>query len=255
MEFVLICFVAFAASWLTLISGFGLGTLLLPTFILFFSPLEAVAMTAIVHFLNNVFKFSLLFKQVNRYVALWFGVSGIVGAAVGAWVSTNVEKSIAYTSPLDGISEVSWFSFLVGLLMIVFALQELLLGKVGFAFSKKAMVPGGVLSGFFGGLTGHQGALRSMFLLKSGLTAQAYVATGTAIALMVDLTRIPIYLGRISKGGIDKHTLLIASATLFAFIGAFIGKRMIEKITYTTVQWVVGVLMIVVGLLLLLGLL
>lgn len=253
MELVLICTVAFAASWLTLISGFGLGTLLLPTFILFFSPLEAVAMTAIVHFMNNVFKFSLLFKQVNRYVAIWFGVSGIVGAAIGAYLSTHIEKSTAYLSPIDPMVKVTWFTFFVGLLMIIFALQELIFGKVSFSFSKKAMIPGGALSGFFGGLTGHQGALRSMFLLKSGLTAQVYIATGTAVALMVDITRIPIYLNRIANGGIDEHMTLIALATFCAFMGAFIGKRMIEKITYKAVQWIVGVLMIAVGVLLLLG--
>jgi uncharacterized membrane protein YfcA len=62
---------ALAASLLTLISGFGLGTLLLPVFALFF-PLElAVGMTAVVHLLNNLFKFGLLWRAVDRQVAYW----------------------------------------------------------------------------------------------------------------------------------------------------------------------------------------
>lgn len=38
---------------------------------------------------------------------------------------------------------------------------------------------GGLLSGFFGGLSGNQGALRSAFLLKAGLSKEAFIATGT----------------------------------------------------------------------------
>ncbi|MEK9138207.1 MAG: sulfite exporter TauE/SafE family protein, partial [Bacteroidota bacterium] len=56
MEYLIVCTIALLASGLTLFSGFGLGTLLLPAFILFFPPDVAVGMTAIVHFLNNIFK-------------------------------------------------------------------------------------------------------------------------------------------------------------------------------------------------------
>mgnify|MGYP000679824147 CR=1 FL=1 len=54
---------------------------------------------------------------------------------------------------------------------------------------------GGVLSGFFGGLSGHQGALRSMFLVKCGLDATSFVATGVVIAIAIDLTRLALYGG------------------------------------------------------------
>lgn len=254
MEVVFISIVAFLASWLTLISGFGLGTLLLPTFILFFTPIEAVAMTAVVHFLNNVFKFGLLYKKINKQIVLWFGVSGIFGAAIGAWVSGLLVESSAYHA-IGSNKSISWFTIVVAFLMIVFALQEIFLGKRGFIFSKKWLIPGGSLSGFFGGLTGHQGALRSMFLLKAGLTTEVYVATGTAIALMVDLTRIPIYLSRIASGGMESHILMLTWVTLSAFAGAYTGKKTIPKVTFSTVQKLVGVLMILIGMFLLLGVL
>ena len=54
MEFLIVCVASLLASALTLFSGFGLGTLLMPVVALFF-PLElAIAMTAIVHLANNV---------------------------------------------------------------------------------------------------------------------------------------------------------------------------------------------------------
>ena len=56
MDVLFVSAVALAAAGLTLFSGFGLGTLLLPALLLFFPPEMAVALTAIVHFLNNIFK-------------------------------------------------------------------------------------------------------------------------------------------------------------------------------------------------------
>lgn len=255
MEVLVICLVAFAASWLTLISGFGLGTLLLPVFILFFDLIEAMAMTAVVHFFNNIFKFGLLYRQIDRQVLLWFGVSGIFGAALGAWLSTGISDMTIYEAPFSAGEPVQMLSVVVGVLMILFAFQELVFGKMGFRFSRKSLVPGGVLSGFFGGLTGHQGALRTMFLLKSGLTPHAYIATGTAIALLVDMTRIPLYLRKIADGNLSEEWGTLLLATLSAFVGAMIGKRMIPKVTLRTVQWIVGILMIGIGFGLLAGIL
>ena len=52
---------------------------------------------------------------------------------------------------------------------------------------------GGLLSGFFGGLSGHQGALRSAFLAKAGLTTERFVGSNAVIGFLVDLTRIAVY--------------------------------------------------------------
>ena len=50
---------ALAAALLTLFTGFGLGTLLLPVFVLVVPPPLAVAATAVVHLLNGVLKAAL----------------------------------------------------------------------------------------------------------------------------------------------------------------------------------------------------
>ena len=54
---VIIAVASVFASLLTFISGFGLGTVLLPVFSLFFDIEVAIAATAIVHLFNNIFKF------------------------------------------------------------------------------------------------------------------------------------------------------------------------------------------------------
>jgi hypothetical protein len=62
MDFLLICLFAAFASFLTFYSGFGLGTILLPVFALFFPVELAVGLTGIVHLLNNLFKLLLVGK-------------------------------------------------------------------------------------------------------------------------------------------------------------------------------------------------
>ena len=68
--YLIICFTAFVASGLTLFSGFGLGTILMPVFAIFFPLESAITLTAIVHFLNNIFKLSLLGKYADKNIVL-----------------------------------------------------------------------------------------------------------------------------------------------------------------------------------------
>ncbi|HMC98290.1 MAG TPA: sulfite exporter TauE/SafE family protein [Flavobacteriales bacterium] len=252
MHELLIVLVALGASLLTLISGFGLGTLLLPVFALFF-PLElAVAMTAVVHLLNNFFKGTLLWRDVDKQVLLRFGVPGIVGAWFGASSFVYIQD-LPYLYP--GVREpVGATQVVIGVLMAVFALIELLPGAAKWSLPPRFLVAGGLLSGFLGGLSGQQGALRSMFLLRSGLSKEAYIATGVAIACLVDLTRIPIYLRNMPQGLLSGRWPLLVTTTLAAFLGAWLGKRLIPKITLRGVQVVVGLLMLLIAAALLAGL-
>ena len=183
--------VALAASLITLISGFGLGTLLLPVFALFF-PLEvAIGLTAVVHLLNNLFKVGLLWKDVHWSTVLRFGVPGILGAYLGArlmlLLGTRESLYQGLIHPVDPLDLV------IAGMMLVFGLFEISKQLNALSLPPRWMMPGGFTSGFFGGLSGHQGALRSMFLLRSGLGKEAFIASGVAIACLVDLTRLPTY--------------------------------------------------------------
>lgn len=254
MALLLICLVALLASGLTLFSGFGLGTLLLPVFGLFF-PLEwAIAMTAIVHFLNNLFKLSLFHRHVSKDLLLRFGLPAIAGALAGAGVLQVLQKPAAlYTYSMAGHSyEVTPLKLAIGMLMIVFALFELLPSIKKWTVSARFLPLGGFLSGFFGGLSGHQGALRSAFLMRLQLSRDVFIATGIAIACMIDVSRLGIYAGRIGAAGQIRFDW-VAAATLSAFAGAWIGNRLVKKITIATLQFMVALFIIGFALLLMAG--
>jgi uncharacterized membrane protein YfcA len=84
MDYIIIALASFLASGLTLFSGFGLGTMFLPVFALFFPIQVAIGMTAIVHFLNNIFKLIMFGKHARWEIILKFGIPAFMMAFIDA---------------------------------------------------------------------------------------------------------------------------------------------------------------------------
>ena len=109
------------------------------------------------------------------------------------------------------------------------------------------MIIGGLLSGFFGGLSGHQGALRSAFLVRAGLSKESFIATGVIIACMIDITRLGIYFDRFTKSDLNESKVFLLVATICAIAGAFLGTLLLKKITFSLIQKIVAVMLILLA--------
>ncbi|MCH8903611.1 MAG: sulfite exporter TauE/SafE family protein [Bacteroidetes bacterium] len=257
MDLIIIGFFAAFASLLTFFSGFGLGTILLPVFAVFFPMDVAIALTGIVHLLNNLFKMTLVGKKANWRVVLKFGIPAIIGAFFGAQLLMRVsgETQLASYDLLGETFYITPIKLTIAILMISFSLLEItpMLKKI--KFNKERPYAGGLISGFFGGLSGHQGALRSVFLIKYGLPKEAYIATGVFIASVIDITRISVYFTKMSDIDISGNILTLSVAVGAAFVGAVIGKLLLKKITLGFVQITVMIMIILLGIALGLGLL
>lgn len=253
MEYIVVCLVAVLVSALTLFSGFGLGTVLMPAFALFFSVPIAIAATAVVHLANNIFKVFLVGRKADWAVVLRFAIPGAIAAFIGAaLLNLFAHLTPLYTYQLFGREhDITVIKLVIGILIIGFALFELLPRFRRLSFDRKYLPLGGLLSGFFGGLSGNQGALRSAFLIKTGMEKEAFIGTGTVSAVIVDVARMLVY-------GLSFYTsqvedlagtwALVLAATLAAFLGAFVGKRMLKKITLGVIQLIVGIMLIMIGL-------
>jgi uncharacterized membrane protein YfcA len=254
VEILLVGLVALLASLLTFYSGFGLGTLLTPVFLLFLPIDLAILSTAIVHLLNNVFKAGLMHRFLSRRVLLWFGIPAFLAAFGGAAVLGELSGlDVVRNTDFMGYSlEVNPLKQIIGSLILLFALWELLPQFSIRAKSGGTLAVGGVLSGFLGGLSGHQGALRSAFLIKLGLSKEQFIATGIFIAILVDMGRIPTYFAyEMDKIGLN--IALISTALLSAFAGALLGRKFLTKMKLIWIQLLVGGFMGVIGILLILG--
>ena len=254
MSYIIICTVALLVSGLTLFSGFGLGTLLMPAFGLFFPIEVAVAATAIVHLANNIFKVALVGRKADFGIVLKFALPAAFSAMLGALL-------LNYMATVQPIAEyvfggrtcsITTVKLVIAALIMLFAVLEFIPSFEKLSFDPKYIPIGGTLSGFFGGLSGHQGALRTAFLIRAGLKKEVFIGSMVVSAVVVDISRLIVYGSTFfardfeilkNQGGIE----LVIAGTLAAFLGAFIGSRLIQKITMRAIQTIVGIMLLLLS--------
>lgn len=256
MEIIVISLVAFFAAILTFFSGFGLGTILTPVMMIFFPVDIAIAFTGIVHFSNNIFKLLIVGEKANKKVLIRFGIPAIFAAFFGSYILINMDTNyIMYSYTLMGeLQSISYVKFLISIILIVFALIDLIPFFKKLKFGEKSLPLGGFLSGFFGGLSGNQGALRSAFLIKLNLEKQTFIATTVVISFFVDLTRLGVYSTNLFKINLEEHLVLGICSVSSAILGAFVGNKLLKKVTLNSIRVLVATLILFLATGLLLGL-
>ena len=253
LPYFILALVAIFASFATFFSGFGLGTLLLPVFALFFDIEVAILATALVHFSAGIFKFLLTMKSINFSILLRFGITAVLGAYFGSFLVSHLGQDLIMYQYgfLEFHFKVELINFIIGFLMILFAFIELLPRLKTKTFHKKYLLLGGFISGFFGGFSGHQGALRSAFLSKTEIKNHVFIATSVSIALLIDLVRINSYF---QNPNLEKlPEMMIGVGVFFALTGTFFGKRYFDKKQNVNIRLIVSVFLFLIGAAMILG--
>lgn len=259
LVFLLLGLLAFGVSLLTLFSGFGLGTLLMPAFALFLPIPVAVASTAVVHAANNLFKVALLAGQAHRAVLVRFGLPAVAASFLGALLLANLagREPLLTWEILGREAAVTPVGMVMGGLILIFALLELVPRLRSLRAPARWLPLGGALSGFFGGLSGHQGALRAAFLAPLGLKPAEFAATQAVLGFLVDIVRLAVYgatFAVFSGEGAAVPWPLVTFVTGSAFAGALLGKKLLPRVTLAGLHLVVGWLLVLVGLVVAAGL-
>jgi uncharacterized membrane protein YfcA len=243
-EYLILALLSFFAGGLTLFTGFGLSTILLPVFVIFFPVAIAVPSTAIVHFLNNFYKLFIYFKQINIKILLRFGLPALLASIIGAFLLQKLSRNERNLEIILGILIIS-----ISFMEMFPAIRNL---KIGIKWAPL----GGVISGFFGGLSGHQGLFRSAFLVKSGLSKNSFIATGVGIAVLVDITRLSVYSSTIFTTSIissNDFWLPVIISTTSALFGVSLATDLVKKMTIDVIRNMVFGLIFISGILLILG--
>lgn len=244
-ELIFLAVMSFIAGGLTLFTGFGLSTILLPVFVIFFPAPMAIATTAIVHFINNFYKLFIFVKEINVQILYRFGIPGLIASIFGA-LSLNILTE-----------DTRSLKIILGIIIIFIALLEMIPRVKNLQIDMRWAPLGGLISGFFGGLSGHQGLFRSMFLVKSGLQTQNFIATGVGIAVLIDLARLTIYgstmfnLDALNSSNNIWFPVLISITS--ALLGVSIASDWVTKITIDLIQKLVYGFIFISGVLLILG--
>lgn len=251
MDYFFIAITAFLASLVTFYSGFGLATILMPIFAVFFPLPIAIGLAAVIHLLNSLLRTELLWKAIDWNIALRFGIPSLIAVVPGAWVLQELSKVAPiktytiFTIP----AQISILHLCIGVLLIFFATMESLPTQIKF----KNLVIGGLFSGFFGGLSGHQGAIRSAFLINTGMGKEAFIGTNAIIGAVVDTTRLVIYSFSFGALLIHVNQYLLMTAFGGALAGIFLGMILLKKVTIGFIQKLMIGLLYFLGFLLILG--
>ena len=223
-ELLLISIGAFVAAALTVPAGFGLSPLLTPLVLFVLPVLEAVAVVGIVHCAHNVGKFYSLRESVDFSAFRRYGIWLVVGAVIGALLQNQVSSA-----PL---------LLLVGIFLIILPILTISEKWTGYKISEANDQIGGFGSGFMGGLSGHQGALRAMFLTRRLPDKMTYAATASVLALCVDLSRIPVYIF-FRSDEIINHLSLTTILVISALIGVRVGKKWLLSLKSSQIHFMV----------------
>jgi hypothetical protein len=232
MPHLLILVAAFLTAAFTLLSGFGLGTILTPVFALFYDIKIAVFLVAIVHLLNNLFKLAIFRKHIRFDILKRFGILAIVGSLIGAFAQAYLGNAVLKKG--------------LGIVLIFLAAKELMPPKFQFRFPKSIDPIGGFCSGLLGGLVGNQGAIRAAFLLNYEISKETFIATGVVIACLIDVVRIPVYLASYS-GIFAKSWQLLVSVAVVTFLGTLFGNQLLKRFSFSSFRKLVAYVVILMG--------
>ena len=207
--------IAALAGALAAVTGFGIGSLLTPLLALEMDTRLAVAAVSVPHVIGTAVRFWLLAGNVDRGVLLRFGLTSAAGGLIGAM--------------LQGRAGNRWLTVIFGLLLLFAAASEVSGLAKRMRFAGHLAWIAGALSGLLGGLVGNQGGLRSAALLGFDLSRQSFVATATAVGLLVDGARMPVYIATQHRE-LSSMWMPILIATVGVTIGSLVGSRVLARI-------------------------
>lgn len=222
---------AFIAEVIGTMAGFGSSTIFLPLALLFVDFQTALVLVAFLHIFGNLGRISFFRHGLDRNLITKFGIPSVALAIIGALLVSYI--------PQDTLKG------LLGIFLIIYATYSLLKESFSVHPSTVNAIIGGGLSGFLAGLIGTGGALRGAFLTGFKLPKEKYIATAAAIALAVDITRIPVYL---SQGFLDtKYYWYLPVLFILALSGSFTGKQIVKHFPYKMFRMIVLIAILLAG--------
>ena len=223
---------AIVAGGIASVAGFGIGSVLTPLLSLRVGAKVAVAAVSIPHVIGTAVRFWLLRGHVDRRILVWFGITSAAGGLAGALLH-------AYASSRALAAVFGCLLLFVGFSEMTGFMKHVRLGR-------RAAWIAGAASGVFGGLVGNQGGIRSAALLAFDVKKEAFVATATAVGLIVDGARMPVYLV-VERSGLLRIWPLITISAAGVVSGTLIGARVLRNVPDRLFRRIVAVLLLALG--------
>ncbi|HZM80414.1 MAG TPA: sulfite exporter TauE/SafE family protein [Candidatus Limnocylindrales bacterium] len=227
---------AFALALLSAVAGFGGGVLLLPVFTALFGLRAAVPVLTLTQIGSNAGRVWLNRGELKRPVIGWFALGAVPMAVAGALLLAG--------APLSGLKRG------LGLFLVAVVIWRRCQPRPGMRDPKGFGVVGAA-SGLVSALVGSAGPLTAPFFLAYGLTRGAYIGTEAACALVLHVTKTAAYGGvSLLSPVIVLYGVLLTPATV---AGAWVGKKVVDRLDDKVFVLLVEAGLLVSGLLYLAG--
>lgn len=224
---------ALFASSVGTLTGFGTSTIMVPILLLRYPLPETLLFVGVIHWFGDVWKMMFFKKGVRWNLILGFGVPGIIASYLGASLSLNVAENV--------------LSRILGAFFLLYVTFLFLKPQWQWPEKQRFTAIGGLLSGFFAGIFGVGGAIRSTFLSAFDLEKAVYIFAAGAIAFVIDTTRIATYLdGGAKIQRIPDVALALAIPT--SLLGAFLAKKIVDKIPQSSFRKIIAIFLGIVAL-------
>lgn len=206
---------ALLAEVLGTVGGFGSSLFFVPMAAYFMDFQSVLGITALFHVSSNLSKIILFKKGVDRFLLINMGIPAVLLVIIGALLSNTFEEK--------------YLEFGLGALLILLSSFLLLFQNFQWKPTRSNAIIGGVLSGFLAGLLGTGGAIRGMALASFRLKMEVFIATSALIDLAIDASRSVVYVG---QGYVTASMLYLIPLLIgVSFIGTYIGKKILERIS------------------------
>jgi uncharacterized membrane protein YfcA len=230
--FYILLAIAAAAGLIAAIAGFGIGSVLTPTLAIYYPAKLAVAAVSFPHFVATAYRLWLVRAHIDWGHLKGFGAMSAMGGLAGAAAGMSTSNR--------------GLEIVLGVLLLFVGVG----GLTGWAKKLRftgswAWLAGGV-SGFLGGLVGNQGGIRAGAMLGLGVSREAFVATSTAIGLVVDMARMPVYVAASSQDLIRIWPVVVAMVA-GVVVGTYAGTKFMKRIHERAFFQVVSILLLALG--------
>ncbi|HLO70869.1 MAG TPA: sulfite exporter TauE/SafE family protein [Flavipsychrobacter sp.] len=230
-SFLLFLLLSLLAEVLGTVGGFGSSVFFVPFANIFIDFKSVLGVTAVFHLSSNISKLLLFKDGLDKRLLANIGIPAVVFVIIGGILSKYIDETVLQLS--------------FAIFIIVTSLFFLLFKNFVIRATNRNAIAGGTMSGFLAGVLGTGGAVRGLTMVAFNIEKSVFVATSAAIDFAVDFSRTVVYFfnGYIRA----EHTKYMVGLLVIGFVGSWIGKQLLLRISQQWFKTIVLLLLLAVG--------
>ena len=235
LTYLLVLAVGYVAGTVSGIVGTGATIILLPVLALTFGPKSAIPIMAIVALMSNFAKITSWWRHIDWRAVGAYALGGVPAAAVGARTLLILPEHTVETA--------------LGIFFLVMVPGRRWLASRNLTIGFGGLVIAGAVIGFLTGIVVSTGPLSVPTFAAYGLVKGAFIATEAAGSLALYISKALTFrqFGALPTEIIVKG--LISGSSVMA--GTYTARLIVERISVTTFQYMLDIVMVISGLALL----